>query len=303
MIKKAVYTHYSQPYGSDIRKSQTHWLFPYLEFLILAYSSAKSKKFFGSTVLVTDNYGKKLIIDNLKIPFDEVIVELDECENRKRFWASGKIYGYTKAIKEFEPFVHFDNDAGFHVKPPEFTNELTVQHIHNDYGNHFGDIFNRLVKRLVDETPNEYPYDIYHEAIKGDLRGCNCGMIIFNDKEVWSEFSRYTWALQNSSFFDKIEKEAVAPLYRHFNYWNVVVEEILLYAIFKRIHNKEPEKLFNFNGFDFPKDTENPLKYFHIWGSKRDREFLKVRERIALNYLDKELTDRIYRYFERKKIA
>lgn len=154
---KAVYTHYSKPYNSDIRNSQTHWLFPYLEFLILAYSSAKSKKFFGKTVLVTDSYGKSLIVDSLGIPFDEVIVELDDIEQHNRFWASGKIYGYTKAIKEFEPFVHFDNDAGFHVKPPEFTDELTVQHIHNEYGSTFGNIFGGLVNRLVKETPNEFP--------------------------------------------------------------------------------------------------------------------------------------------------
>jgi len=300
MIKKAVYTHYSQPYGSDIRKSQTHWLFPYLEFLILAYSSAKAKKFFGKTVLVTDIYGKKLIIDDLQIPFDEVIVELDGCEQKPRFWASGKIYGYTKAIKEFEPFVHFDNDAGFHIQPPEFTSELTVQHIHHEYGSRFGEIFNSLVQRIVAETPNEFPYDIYHDAVKGDLKGCNCGMIVFNDKEVWSEFSRYTWALQNSAFFDKIENESIQTMYRHFNYWNVVIEEILLFAIFKRIRKKEPDRLFNFTGFDFPENTPNPLKYFHIWGSKKNREFMKIREQIAMNYLDKDLTDRILKYFNKK---
>ena len=300
MIKKAVYTHYSQPYGSDIRKSQTHWLFPYLEFLILAYSSAKAKKFFGKTVLVTDSYGKKLIIDDLQIHFDEVIVELDGCETKPRFWASGKIYGYTKAIKEFEPFVHFDNDAGFHIQPPEFTSELTVQHIHHEYGSRFGEIFNSLVQRIVAETPNEFPYDIYHDAVKGDLKGCNCGMIVFNDKEVWSEFSRYTWALQNSAFFDKIENESIQTMYRHFNYWNVVIEEILLFAIFKRIRKKEPDRLFNFTGFDFPENTPNPLKYFHIWGSKKNREFMKIREQIAMNYLDKDLTDRILKYFNKK---
>jgi len=303
MIKKAVYTHYSRPYGSDIRNSQTHWLFPYLEFLILAYSSAKAKKFFGKTVLVTDTYGKSLIIDSLGIPFDEVIVELDGIEKEARFWASGKIYGYTKAIKEFEPFIHFDNDAGYHIKPAEFTSELTVQHIHNDFNSHFGNIFAGLVNRVVKETENVFPFDIYHEAVQGDLKGCNCGMIAFNDEEVWSEFKRYTWALQESEFFDKIASEAIAPMYRHFNYWNVVVEEILLYAIFKRLKKKEPAKVFDFTGFDFPRDTANPTKYFHIWGSKRDREFLKIRENIALNYLDKDLTDRIYKFFDRKKIA
>ena len=46
------------------------------------------------------------------------------------------------------------------------------------------------------------------------------------------------------------------------------------------LKKKEPNKLFDINGFDFPKETPNPLKYFHIWGSKRDREFLKIREKI-----------------------
>ena len=76
-----------------------------------------------------------------------------------------------------------------------------------------------------------------------------------------------------------------------------------MYAIYKRVKKKEPEKIFDFNGFDFPKETPNPLKYFHIWGSKRDREFLKIRERIAVDYLDKNLVDRIYKFFDRKKIA
>lgn len=298
---KAIYTHYSKPYGQDIRNNQTHWLFPYLEFLILAYSSEKSKEFFDKTVLVTDTYGKKLIIDDLKIPFDEVIVELDNCEEKERFWASGKIYGYTKAIKEFEPFVHFDNDSGYHSKPPIFNGELKVQHIHSDYNDGFGAILKGLVERLVRETPNEFPYDIYHQAKQ--LKGCNCGLIMINDKGVFDEFSRYTWALQKSNFFDKIGKGAVAPIYSHFNYWNVVIEEILLYLVFVKLKGKEPDVEFKgMSGFNFNKDIENPNKYFHIWGSKKDREFMKIREEIALNYLNKELTDRIYDYFNRKKI-
>ena len=298
---KAVYTHYSKPYGQDIRNSQTHWLFPYLEFLILAYSSAKSKKFFDKTVLVTDVYGKKLIIDDLGIPFDEVIIELDGCETNPRFWASGKIYGYTKAIKEYEPFVHFDNDAGYHIVPPKFDGALKVQHIHSDYREGFGASLKTLVSRLVSETPNTFPYDIYHEA--KEIKGCNCGMIMFNDKDVWNEFSKYTWALQNADFFDKIEKEAVAPMYRHFNHWNVVIEEILLYLIYVRLKGKEPDVEFpTMNGFNFTKEIPNPNKYFHIWGSKKDREFMKVREKIAVDYLDKKLVDRIYNYFNRKQL-
>lgn len=67
------------------------------------------QKFYkGNTVLVTDDYGKKLLIDKLKLPYDEVIVELDILNNaHKGLWALGKIYTYS-LIKQ--PFIHIDLD-------------------------------------------------------------------------------------------------------------------------------------------------------------------------------------------------
>jgi len=292
---KAIYAHYSTPYGGDIRNAHTHWAFPYVEFLLLAYSSAKMKFFGNTTTLVTDEYGKKLIIDELQIPFDEVLVELDNCEKKKRFWAAGKIYAYTKAIKEFEPYIMVDNDAGFHEAPPkELMDEpYLCQHIHHNNNHEFGN----YVRYLVSKTPNVFPYGIFHE-FEHEIHGCNSGIVVCNDKELHDEFSRYTWALMNDPFFDHLEKQATKPIYEHFSYWNVVVEEILRCCLHRRLRGKEPRALFDFHGFDFPPNTPNPHKYFHIWGSKRDEEFLKQRELLAVDFLPKELTDRIYNYFE-----
>jgi hypothetical protein len=66
------------------------------------------KSYAGKTTLVTDKFGKKLLIDTLKLPYDEVIVELDYLNKYpKQFWALGKIYTYSLLN---EPFIHLDYD-------------------------------------------------------------------------------------------------------------------------------------------------------------------------------------------------
>ena len=67
-----------------------------------------NKYYKGKTTLVTDEFGKKLFIDILKLKYDEVIVKLD-CLNSypSKMWALGKIYTYSLFQ---EPFIHVDFD-------------------------------------------------------------------------------------------------------------------------------------------------------------------------------------------------
>lgn len=295
---KVIYAHYSKPYGGDIKKAKTHWAKPYVEFLVLAYSAYKSKEFFGNNTLVVDSYSKKLIIDDLGLEFDEVHVELDDCERNPMFWAAGKLYAYTKFIKEFEPFMFCDNDAGFHEKPPDyyFKSLYRCQHIHEDKTNVFG----QYIKKLVRDTPNVFPYDIYHEAVKhpDGVKGGNAGMVICNDPELWSEFTRYTWAVMESDFMQKLARGIdQKKVFGHMSYWNVVVEEILLLQLYRRLRHELPQTFFEFKGLSPTPGTPNPLKYFHIWGKKSNIQVLNQFEKMAVDYLPEDLTKRIYDYF------
>lgn len=61
-----------------------------------------------NSLLITDRYGKKLLVDKIGLNYNEVIVELDVLNDyNSGFWALGKIYSYN-IMKE--PFIHFDFD-------------------------------------------------------------------------------------------------------------------------------------------------------------------------------------------------
>jgi hypothetical protein len=67
-----------------------------------------NKYYKGKTTLVTDRFGKSLLVDTLKLEYDKVVVELD-CLNfyPSKMWALGKIYTYSLFQ---EPFIHLDFD-------------------------------------------------------------------------------------------------------------------------------------------------------------------------------------------------
>jgi hypothetical protein len=305
---KAIYAYYSKPFGSvDIRKAKTHWITTHSEFFVLCYSVIKMKESGLETVLFCDEYGKKLIIDEFKIPFDIVKVELDGIEKKPRFWASGKIYAYTKGLNSlggFEPFIMVDNDAGFRKKPPThfLTSKYRCQSIHIDKNT----VFEQYLKRIQKETKNEFPFDIFHECDSLDgLKGGNAGIVVINDERLWSEFTRYTWALMEHSFFDKIENENsnLNSSYAKLRLWNVIVEENLLLLLNRRLNFELPQTVFEFTGLFVPRKDNgttvpNPTQYFHIWGSKKNAKFIKHYEELALNYIPKEISERIYNYFK-----
>lgn len=299
---KAIYSFYSKPFGSiDIRNAQTHWVFPYIEFLVLSYSVLKSKSFGFETVLFCDDYGKDLIIDKFKIPFDTVKVELNDVERKPKFWAAGKIYAYGKGIEslgKFEPFVFFDNDAGFHQQPPEhyLTSKYRCQHVHYDKGSQFED----FVKKIVRETKDEFPFDIYHECLRNQdgLKGGNAGMVVIGDERLWKEWTRYSQAIVNNQYFDSLISPNDLNPFKKISLWNVVIEENLLFLLNRRLNFELPQTVLEINGLTVKDGIHNPTKYFHIWGLKRNKDFLRKYEKIAVDYIPKELSERIYNYFK-----
>lgn len=89
--------------------SYSNWVNKQMFYYTYVLSALLTQKYYsGRTTLITDNFGKKLLIDTLKLPYDEVIVELDYLNKYpKQFWALGKIYSYSLIN---EPFIHLDYD-------------------------------------------------------------------------------------------------------------------------------------------------------------------------------------------------
>lgn len=291
------YAFYTKPFFGDIKRNATHWCDKVVEFYMIAYSSQKMKSFGLTTVMHTDKYGASILQD-MGIEFDKVVVDLDFCEIKPRWWASGKVHAYTRGVGDFRPFVMCDNDAGFHKKPPQWMldSRYACQSLHTDTKTEF----ERQIYRVVEETPNVFPFDIYHWAVgfADDLKGSNSGFVIMNDKELHSEFTRYAWALFNHEWFDRLLKNSgeLNP-YKVLNKWNVLIEENLLYFLHKRMYGVNPTTILDCNGFAIPKGICNPHEYYHIWGSKKNPKIIREYKEMALNYIPERVSNQIEVFF------
>jgi hypothetical protein len=85
------------------------WLKPELHLLSWAYSCLQLRKFYSEVELITDNAGKYLLIDTLKLPYTSVDIELENISGcNPNLWALGKLHAFKK---QNQPFLHVDGDV------------------------------------------------------------------------------------------------------------------------------------------------------------------------------------------------
>lgn len=78
-------------------------------YLATALSCLQLKKYYKHVELITDHKGKEIFIDKLKLPYSNVIEELNILDNySSRLFALGKMLAYSI---QTEPFIHVDNDV------------------------------------------------------------------------------------------------------------------------------------------------------------------------------------------------
>lgn len=102
----AVWSFWSKPY-LEARKSI--WCSERQHLLSWILSLKQAQKFFEKTVLFTDDFGAKMLVDGLQLEFDVVSTALNTLNDHDpKWWALGKIYTYGS---QNEPFIHIDNDV------------------------------------------------------------------------------------------------------------------------------------------------------------------------------------------------
>lgn len=102
---------------------QSFWSKPYLKyrngaehcpeikhvFLSWCLSCLKARQFYREIELVTDTWGREILIDILKLPYTKVDLRLDEINQHDcDFYSIGKIVAYGM---QREPFIHMDGDV------------------------------------------------------------------------------------------------------------------------------------------------------------------------------------------------
>jgi hypothetical protein len=103
---QAVWSFWSKPYFS---KLGSVWSSDYYHFLSWVLSFKTASRHFVDTLLVTDDYGARVLVDDLRLPFRNVQLDLNELKSADaEWWALGKLWTYSRRT---QPFVHIDSDV------------------------------------------------------------------------------------------------------------------------------------------------------------------------------------------------
>ena len=182
MINKVVYSYWSKPANDKNVGFNSEQAFGNCAKL----SVLKSKKWANKVELVTDKNGKKLLINKLKLPFDKVVICLDNLNHiDKKHWAIGKLYACSL---QKEPFMHLDFDAIWFKKPPNkiLQADACFQNWEKDTNVH------KYYKKLINICKNT-PELKMHKFSKFDkIDALCCGFMGFNklDKiKLWYDLA------------------------------------------------------------------------------------------------------------------
>lgn len=103
---RAVWSFWSKPF---LAKRNIAWRSPLHHLLAWGLSVRQAQRHYRETVLVTDRAGRRLLIDQLGLPFVHVSTELERLAHvDPAWWALGKFVAYSL---QDQPFVHLDTDV------------------------------------------------------------------------------------------------------------------------------------------------------------------------------------------------
>jgi len=187
MIKKAIYSNWSKPNDNLYAGFNSDEAFANS----LHLSVLHSKNWFEEVELITDAKGKKLV-DKYKIPFDNVVVCLDDYNHiGNQHWAIGKI---VACCMQKSPFMHIDNDVYWFKKPP--ARLLQADCCFQNYESTEFDWYKHQMHK-ASETCQIKEIDY---TVKTAL---NCGIIGFNKLDVLPEWMEL--ALRYIDWFDNTD--------------------------------------------------------------------------------------------------
>ncbi len=263
-MNKVVYSHWSKPSQGKYVGFRSNTAFANCAEL----SVLNSKKWFDKVELVTDKQGYKFLIEELKLPFTDVKIELD-CLNNigNSYWSIGKLYACK--IQD-EPFMHQDFDVIWFKKPPiKLLNaQAGFQNIESN------EDFHKFYRPLMNDAKiNNYELNKYCDLDK--LMAYNCGIMCFNDLSILNKW--YDLAI------DYINKNKDM-----FSFHPIFFEQFLIYNLCK-YYNFKVETL----GLDWiDESSAKEYGYTHLISESKRKEYVeklieKKLNNLKLFFLDK----------------
>jgi hypothetical protein len=172
-----------------------------------------SKKWFEEVELVTDKKGKEFV-DRYKIPFDNIIVCLDDYNHiRSKHWAIGKIVACKMQKK---PFMHIDNDVFLFKKPKKslLESDASFQNLER--------VEDHWYTNQISVAKKENPIEEIDYTVKVSV---NCGIMGFNKLDLIPEWLEL--AFKFIEWFDNtesIKKELSSIMFEQYHLFQLLIK-------------------------------------------------------------------------------
>ncbi len=234
-----------------------------------ALSCLRSKTFYSDVELVTDQVGKRLLIDTLQLPYTKVHVALDKLEAyHQDLWAIGKIYTYAL---QNEPFLHIDSDVFIWEKFDERISSAALVAQNLEYDLKFYKTSLAQIEPLF-KLPAVMQLD---RAKKNTVIAANAGVIGGNNLDFFKYFSAtaFDFLDQNEELLSQINVGLFNTVLEQYLYYLLAQEQgISITCYFEAMNTGNYAHLLDF--FGIPTRT----KYIHLIGSTNKKSPALLRE-------------------------
>lgn len=200
------------------------------------------------TKLITDELGKKYLIDNFGLQYDEVTTELEGANISPHLWGMAKMYAFSL---QTEPFLYIDldaflfNDIDIKLKNSDIffqnyeDNYYTAYDTYSRFNKYFATEKNQYIQAYEDTLKQNRYGDAYNTAIFGGnniklikaateeiLRYCRDNMSMVDNKyigdrlSVWMEqVYMYYFLGQTNTSVEVHLKDSISERLDFFNKW------------------------------------------------------------------------------------
>jgi hypothetical protein len=264
---KAVWSFWSAPYAAHYRHA---WARPVDHLLSWVISVQAASRHYPDTLLITDSPGRRLLVDQLGLPFAGVSTELDRLAGQDRgWWMLGKLVAYSL---QTAPFVHIDSDVFLWKPLPAYLGAAPVltqnpeYHQKSQYGI---EEIDAAVRAGDGRLPAEWEWACSLDHV---VRVENCGILGGQDAAFLRHYALAALALVGG------ERNEAALRRLAVGFWhNCAVEQFLLAACIG-FHGRWPDSPYRDVRVAhlFPSWTEanDPnysarVGYTHLMGGKR----------------------------------
>lgn len=224
-------------FNNQFNRLKGGWIDNKSHMMSWALSSLLLRRFYDDVVLITDDFGKELLIDILKLPYTEVNTELNGINSyHSDLWALGKIYSYGC---QNVPFIHVDGDVFIFNK---FSSEIeNSQLVCQNFDIDCDDYYNIL--DAMDSKEFVYPYVMKTIRTKQKkLIASNAGILGGNMISFFKEFSTMAFSFVDTNIH-KLHDFYIPS-------FNIIFEQYLFYTLAK-YNNIEITPYFKTPDIDF----------------------------------------------------